>query len=588
MARLDPHSYADAAQPGTTVLHLDLTVDFEAQVLRGTATLELERPAEGALDLDTRDLDIQAVTDGEGHPLGFTLHPAEGFMGSRLTIEAPGDRVQITYATRPTATALQWLAPAQTAGGAHPYVFTQCQAIHARSVTPCQDTPRVRQEVQARLTIPRALTAVMAAADLGREESGDVAVQRFHMPQRIPSYLLAFAVGHLTSEDVGARTRVWAEPEAVKAAAWEFAEVDAMLTAAEGLFGPYPWDRFDLLLMPPSFPYGGMENPRLTFLTPTLLAGDRSLVSVVAHELAHSWTGNLVTNASMNDFWLNEGFTVYAERRIVAALEGEASWALHAALGRRGLEADVARLSAMDPALTRLANDLTGVDPDEVYSLVPYEKGFLFLVRVEAAVGRAAFDRFIARYIERFAFTSITTRDLLTFMQAELPELAGQVDLETWIHGTGIPTDAPAARSERLDALTALAGRFSGGGHPDAAALEALDATEWQVLLSLLPNTLPEATCQWLDATFQLTDKRNAEILVAWLALATRSGHRAVWPKVAETLKAVGRGKYLRPLYSALVSTGDEGRAFAREIFEAAKGGYHPVGRALAAGIVGA
>jgi leukotriene-A4 hydrolase len=234
MARLDPHSYADAAQPGTTVLHLDLTVDFEAQVLRGTATLELERPAAGALDLDTRDLDIQAVTDGEGHPLGFTLHPAEGFMGSRLTIEAPGDRVQITYATRPTATALQWLAPAQTAGGAHPYVFTQCQAIHARSVTPCQDTPRVRQEVQARLTIPRALTAVMAAADLGREESGDVAVQRFHMPQRIPSYLLAFAVGHLTSEDVGARTRVWAEPEAVKAAAWEFAEVDRHLAHRGG------------------------------------------------------------------------------------------------------------------------------------------------------------------------------------------------------------------------------------------------------------------------------------------------------------------------------------------------------------------
>ncbi|MCA9556246.1 MAG: M1 family metallopeptidase [Myxococcales bacterium] len=428
----------------------------------------------------------------------------------------------------------------------------------------------------------------MAAADAGREDLGDVAVHRFHMPQRIPSYLLAFAVGNLASEEVGARTRVWAEPEVVKGAAWEFGEVDGILAAAEGLFGHYPWDRFDLLVMPPSFPFGGMENPRLTFLTPTLLAGDRSLVSVVAHELAHSWTGNLVTNASMNDFWLNEGFTVYAERRIVEATEGAEARALQAALGRRGLEEDVERLTKMDPAFTRLANDLSGVDPDEVYSQVPYEKGYLFLVRVEQAVGREAFDRFLARYIERFAFTSITTQDLLTFMQAELPQLAGAVDIDAWVYGTGIPADAPAARSEKLHALIDLAGGFHGDTHPEAAALTNLDATEWQVLLSLLPSTLPQSTCAWLDEHFALSAKQNAEILVAWLALATRSGYTAVWPKVAETLKSVGRGKYLRPLYTALVGQGAEGKAFAREVFAAAKDGYHPMGRALAAGIVGA
>lgn len=581
MPRLDPHSYADSDQPSIKTIALALTVDFERQVLHGSARFELDGDGQGPLDLDTRDLEISAVTHANGTPLEYVVHPAEGFMGSRLTISGPGPAFSIHYETGPEASALQWLEPAQTDGGALPYMFTQCQAIHARSVMPCQDTPRVRQQLKVELQIPNNLNAVMAAADEGRTEAGDHAVHEFFMPQAIPSYLLAFAVGDLSSRDVGPRTKVWAEPGVLDAAAWEFDGVDAMLSAAEDLFGEYPWQRFDLLVMPPSFPYGGMENPRLTFLTPTLLAKDRSLVNVVAHELAHSWTGNLVTNASMNDFWLNEGFTVYAERRILEVLEGKKTCALHTALGKKALDADIARLAAQDPQLTRLENDLSGLDPDDVYSSVPYEKGFLFVTRLEAAVGRTGFDAFLAKYIKHFAFTSITTDDFVGFLKSNLPEAVEKVDIENWLHGTGIPDDAPTVQSDQLVAINRLAEQLGSATAPTEAELKALSVEEWQVLLSVVPEQLPVETCRWLDKTFALSTKTNYEILVSWLTVAIRSGLTEAWPVAKQTLLTVGRGKYLRPLYTALISQGDEGRAYAKAVFGEAKAGYHPVAQQL-------
>ncbi|MEO1335971.1 MAG: M1 family aminopeptidase/hydrolase, partial [Myxococcota bacterium] len=414
MTRLDPHSYADDAQPNTTRMTLRWWVDILRSEIRGTATLQLDRPASGTLDLDTRDLTIEAITDGSGQSIRFELADPDPVLGQRLRLAVVSDIVHIQYRTSPNASALQWLTPAQTTGGRHPFVFTQCQAIHARSIVPCQDTPRVRVQFSATVDVPKPLHAVMAAAATGQSDGEDGrSVFTFDMPQPIPPYLLAFAAGDLASADVGPRSRVYAEPDVIDAAAWEFADIDAHLERAEALFGPYEWDRFDMLVMPASFPYGGMENPRLTFLTPTLLAGDRSLVSVVAHELAHSWTGNLVTNANANHFWLNEGFTVYAERRIVEALYGRPTRLLHDAVERKHLEDDIARLSATDPALTQLRVDLEGHDPDEVYSSVPYEKGYLFLARLEQAAGRDRFDVFLKRYIERFRFTSIVTDDLL-------------------------------------------------------------------------------------------------------------------------------------------------------------------------------
>ncbi|MCW5808024.1 MAG: M1 family peptidase, partial [Deltaproteobacteria bacterium] len=392
MARRDPHSYNDDTQAETVALDWRARVDFATRTLVAEARLHLRAASTGNLDLDTRGLAIEGVFDGEGRQLAYTLHPEEPILGSRLEVAlvAPTEVVKIRYRTSPEASALQWLEPAQTAGGTLPFLFSQCQAIHARSVVPLQDTPRLRIRFTAELEVPADLVAVMAAADRGR--AGNVA--RFEMPEAIPPYLIAFAVGDLATRDLSRRARVVAEPSLLVAAAEEFAGVEAMIAAAEALFGPYDWERFDMLVMPSSFPYGGMENPRLTFLTPTLIAGDRSNVNVVGHELAHAWTGNLVTNANAEHFWLNEGFTVYAERRIIEALEGRELAELHAALGRRELDAAIARFGSR-PELTKLRTQLAGVDPDEAFSLVPYEKGYLFLRALEEAAGRGKFDAWL-------------------------------------------------------------------------------------------------------------------------------------------------------------------------------------------------
>ncbi len=581
MARHDPHSYADLAQGAHTHIDWEVEVDFEARVLRCVATLKLDRAANGALDLDTRDLDIESVTDGAGNVLDFELvepDAAFGFMGAKLTVRRtlPTDTVVIRYTTAPGASALQWLEPALTAGD-QPFLFSQCQPIHARSILPCQDSPKARVTYRAALTVPSQLSVVMSAAPGERSEDADAgtATWRFDMPQAIPTYLLALAVGDLVSRDIGPRTRVWAEPATVEAAAWEFADAEKMLGAAEGLFGPYLWDRFDFLVMPPAFPYGGMENPRLTFLTPTLLAGDRSLVNVLAHELAHSWTGNLVTNATMNDFWLNEGFTVWAERRILELLEGEDQVALAAAIGRHGLDGEVARFGADSP-LTRLETDLSGTDPDEVYSVVPYEKGFLFVVLLERHLGRQAFDDLVKRYIERFGFQSITTSDFEAFLDQHVPGLRQAVDADRWIHGAGVPESAPGFDAPVLEELSRLAAGWSAGTRPDVELARAWPASLWQIFLPRLPRVLPSEDLAWLDAQFGLNDSGNAEILCAWLELAAGSGYEPAYPRLREFLGRVGRMKYLKPLYKAL-SQGEP--TLAHEIFEASKAGYHPIAR---------
>jgi leukotriene-A4 hydrolase len=581
MGRPDPHSHADDTQPCVEQLELRLELDPKARRLSGVATLHLDRPAEGRLDLDARGLSIERIEDAEGAPLDFELGPDDPVLGPPLRVALHGDRLSVHYSAAADASALQWLEPAQTDGGRHPYVFTQCQPIHARSLFPCQDSPRVRMRYRATLRVPSPLVAVMAAAAGEVRADGDHLLYDFIMDQPIPPYLFAFAVGELVSRDLGPRSRVWAEPSVLEAAADEFRDVDRMLTTAESLFGPYDWERFDVLVMPPSFPYGGMENPRLTFVTPTLIVGDRSLVNVLAHELAHSWTGNLVTNASMDHFWLNEGFTTYAERRIVEALEGEAAVRLHAALGFEGLGEELARFGAGSP-MTRLRTDLAGLDPDAVYSRVPYEKGYLFLARIEAAIGRPRFDALLKRYIERFRFRSITTDDFLGFLHEVEPGVAESVDLAAWIDGPDLPEDAPRPRSERLEAVQARARRAA--SEPTAIGpelAEGWDANDWQVFLAELPSTLPVASCRALDETFDLSRAPNAEIRMAFLALAARSGDHAVDGAIGHALGSVGRMKYLRPLYDALVRGDASARALARAAFEASRGGYHPVAAAM-------
>jgi len=588
MARLDPHSYFDADQPRTRRLALAFDVDFARRVVAGRVVLDLGGPAQGDLDLDTKGLRILSVRTGDGRTVPHALGAEEPILGQRLRLGLPAGTaaVEIAYETAPDSAALQWLDPAQTEGKKHPFLFSQCQSINARALLPCQDSPYVRAPYRAEVTIPEALAAVMSAGPAGARPGPRPGTRTwlFEMPQPIPSYLLALAVGDLASRDLSPRARVWAEPATVEAAAWEFAGVEEMITTAESLFGPYPWDRYDMLVLPPSFPYGGMENPRMTFLTPTLLAGDRSLVDVVAHELAHSWTGNLVTNATMEHFWLNEGFTVWAERRIVEALHGAEAVAVAWTLGQNALDEAVARFGPVSP-LTRLRTEMAGVDPDEAYSSLPYEKGARFVALLEATVGRERFGRFLQAYLAKFRFTSITTEDFVAFLDADLPGAGARVGAREWLYGVGMPANAPVFRSDRLAALTALAEGFTGGARPTPPQVAAWTPPEMLVYLQHLPRELGANACAWLDANLALSGRGNHELLVEWLVIAAGSDYEPVFGRVREVLSRVGRMKYLRPLYGAL-GRHARTRALAREIFAAAEPGYHALSRRVIASVM--
>jgi len=576
MARLDPHSYADSDQP--RIHHLDwrAVVDFDTRILTAEVALSLADPADGLLDLDTRDLLIDAVETGDGQPVEWRLSPTAEILGSRLRLDLPDGTttVRIRYRTSPAASALQWMDPAQTLSKRAPYLFSQCQATHARSIIPLQDSPSHRVTWTAELVVPKSMRGLMAAEFRARDEHGEVAYERWRMTQPIPPYLMAIAVGRLESRELGPRSRVWAEPEQVEEASWEFRDVEQMLRAGEALFGPYEWGRFDILVMPPSFPYGGMENPQLVFVTPTLLAGDRSLVSVVAHELAHGWTGNLVTNANAEHFWLNEGFTVYAERRMIEALEGADMADLHAALGLANLERSLV-VHADRPELTLLRTDLDGVDPDEIFSEVPYEKGYLLLRALEELVGRRRFDSFLRRYLTRFRLQAITTDDFAAFCEEQLPGALAAVRADDYFDRPGIPASAPRVVSRRLQRVQSLRWHAV-----DEATADSWTPAEWQLYLEGFGRPAPASVLDDLDADHDFTASRNPEILFAWLTLCAESGYAPARARTVEALGRWGRLKFLRPLYAALAREPATQR-LARESFERFRPTYHPIARVV-------
>jgi leukotriene-A4 hydrolase len=378
---------------------------------------------------------------------------------------------------------------------------------------------------------------------------------------------------------------VYAEPSVVKAAAYEFANTEATITHAEALFGPYEWERFDVLVMPPSFPYGGMENPRMVFLTPTLIVGDRSAVEVVAHELAHSWTGNLISNATANDFWLNEGFTTYAERRIVEAEQGKDRVELQIGLGWSGLKEEVGRFKDK-PQFTKLKMDLKGVDPDEIYSRVPYEKGFHFLRRLESQVGRPKFDKFLKEYIAEFQFQSIDTETFLAFLKERIPGIGDEVDLDKWIYGEGIPADALEPRSEILDKILELAAQFESGRQLMDADTQNWQAQEWIVYLDNLPKKLSSKQISMLDDPFHFSRSKNWEIRVTFLTIAAHSDYKPCFPAIEDALHSVGRIKYLRPLYAGLLDSSPEAKQLAKRVFSDAKPKYHPIAQSVVQGLL--
>lgn len=573
----DPHSFARPDEAVVTGLHLDLAVDFTTRELAGHALLQVEAaPGARELWLDTMGLHVEGAQLADGTPLAHRLGEPVEFLGRPLVVEIPGGdcAVRIDYRTRPDAAALLWLDPAQTAGGEHPFLFSQSQTVFARSWIPVQDSPGIRFPFTATIRVPEGLVALMSAENPGTP-LGDGAWS-FTMEQPVPAYLLALAVGELEFAAVDERVGVWAEPGLLQRAAWEFADTPRMMEVAEELYGPYPWGRYDLLVLPPYFPFGGMENPRLTFVTPTILAGDRSLVSLVAHELAHSWSGNLVTNATWEDFWLNEGTTVYLERRIMEALEGAPYAGMLALLGRQDLTEELDRLGHDNP-LTALHVDMEGVDPEESMTDIAYEKGYFFLRRIEEAVGRAAFDRFLAGWFDRHRFGSATTTTFLEELGAAFPaELAGVVDLRRWAYATGLPADSPRPGSAAFEQVDAQLAAWHRGRPAGELEVEGWTSHQWLHFLRGLPEGLPVARMAELDGAFAFSTSGNSELLNEWFQLSVQAWYEPAFPHMERFLEDMGRRKFLRPIYAELART-PEGMDLACSIYQRARPHYHPL-----------
>lgn len=581
----DEHSYAEPAKVATSDIALDLALDFASKTLAGTATYTLDWKDQAAtqLVLDTRDLNIEKV-EGESapnqwSPLQFALAPADKVLGSKLTIQVPARnaRVRIAYKTSPAASGLQWLEPSMTEGKRQPFMFSQSQQIHARSWVPLQDTPSVRFTYSAHVTAPADAMVLMSADnDPAAPRDGDYT---FKMPQKIPSYLLAIAAGDLVFQPISPRSGVWAEPAMVAKAAAEFADTEKMIETAEKLYGPYRWGRYDILVLPPSFPYGGMENPRMTFATPTVIVGDKSLVSLVAHELAHSWSGNLVTFSSAKDAWLNEGVTSYVENRLVEALYGKEQADMERVISRNELKAEFKEL---DPKLQALALKPDALpDPDGSSSATVYTKGAWFLQFLEERYGRENFDAFLRGYFDHFAFQSISTAQFADYAKKNLldkyPNKATQAEFDAWLYEPGIPVGAPQALSPRFGVVDSARLAWLGSAQlPPPVITTAWTTQEWVHFIEAMPQTLRPDQVAQLDAAYKFTGTPNGEIAQRWYPLTVRSGYLEARPAIADFLQRIGRRKLIMPTYDALSKTPD-GLAFAQEVFAKAKPGYHPI-----------
>jgi leukotriene-A4 hydrolase len=586
----DTHSFARPDEARVTHVALDLTAEFAAKSLAGTATLTVARaPGARTIVLDTRGLAVSGMTAGDGRVLEFTRGPVDPVLGQALTVTLPdvtlpdtATEVVVAYATSPDAGALQWLSPAQTAGRKHPYLFSQGQSILTRTWIPTQDSPGIRQTYSARITVPKELRALMSAEALTPDgiEGPRGRTFEFRLTQPVPPYLIAPAIGDLTFRSLGTKTGVYAEPSVVEAAAKEFAELQQMVDAAERLLGPYRWGRYDVLVLPPSFPFGGMENPRLTFATPTILAGDRSLVSLLAHELAHSWSGNLVTNATWRDFWLNEGVTTYVENRIMEAVYGAERAAMLRGLQRRELQDEIANLGGMTDPDTVLHVDLTGRDPDEGATQIPYDKGAALLFLLEQTTGRAAFDQFLRAYFDRHAFQSITTDVFVAEVRERLfggdAAKVAAVRLDDWVYQPGLPDNAVVPASTALEAAAGQAKAFAGGAAAASLRTATWSTQEWLHFLAELPAMMTPAQLAELDRAFGLTERGNSEVLFAWLRIAIRHHYQPAMPALERFLTSQGRRKFVRPLYEDLMKV-EWGRAAARRIYATARPLYHAV-----------
>jgi leukotriene-A4 hydrolase len=580
----DIHTFAQPAVARVTHVDLDLAADFSTKTLAGTAALDVQAAADGStLTLDTAGLTVESVTDKDGKALPWELGAVDAVLGAPFKVQLGASRrVVVHYRTVAGAPALQWLSPEQTAGKQKPYLFSQGEAILTRTWVPTQDSPGIRQTWTARIVAPDDLTVVMSAEASGSEPgtANGTRAWKFRMDHPVAPYLIAIAIGDLGFQSLGERTGVYTEPSMLPAAAAELADLEKMVKAAENLYGPYRWGRYDLLVLPPSFPFGGMENPRLTFATPTIIAGDKSLVNLVAHELAHSWSGNLVTNATWADYWLNEGFTVYFENRIMESVYGKAVADMGADLGWDDLQDEIRDLGGLAAPDTRLHIDLAGRNPDDGMTNIPYDKGATFLRTIEAAVGRERWDAYLRDYFDRHAFQPQTSAGLLADLRANLIKgdaaLEQQLGLDAWVYEPGLPANAVHVQSEAFKRIDAAAAAFAARG------TSGLDVSGWNTaervrFLNRLPRKLSTRQLASLSDLMNLAGQKNSEVRFAWLHLAIANRYPPAEAQVEEFLLSMGRRKFVLPLFKDLMAQGDWGKAIALRVYAEARPGYHSV-----------
>lgn len=411
----------------------------------------------------------------------------------------------------------------------------------------------------------------LMSAENPQKKSPD-GVYTFTMGQPIPSYLMALAAGDFEFKAVSERSGIYAEPELLEAAHSEFIDVEKMIAAAEALYGPYLWERYDLLVLPPSFPFGGMENPRLTFVTPTVIAGDRSLVSLIAHELAHSWSGNLVTNATWNDFWLNEGFTVYFELRIMEQLYGAEYAEMLAQLSYNELMDALGTLPANE---TILKARLEGRNPDDAVGPIAYEKGYFFLRTIERKVGRRFFDEFLKKYFETYKFKSVTTEDFLDYLRSNLLKKNDweELSIEEWVYEPGLPANVSKPNSTKFAAVESAVVSFL--KTKIAPVTTRWTALEYIYFLQNLRGKIDEELCKKLDNHFHFTRSRNSEILAIWYLLCIETNYKPAREAIKNFTIQTGRRKFVIPIYKELIKNNQ--REWAKIIFQEAANNYHPI-----------
>ena len=574
----DEHTFSKPDLAVVKHLDLDIKVDFETQTISGKASWQIDNISKGnEIIFDENTLNITKVTLGDDEKeTKFELGPEVEFHGKPLhiTIEPNTTKVNIYYSTTKDAVALQWLNPQQTADKKKPFLFSQGESIWSRTWIPCQDSPGIRFTYNAKVTVPKDLLAVMSAVN--PQKKNDTGVYTFKQDKAIPSYLMAIAVGDIEFQSIDNRTGVYAEPSVLKKAAWEFAELGKMVVAAEKLYGPYRWGRYDVLVLPPSFPYGGMENPNLTFLTPGVIAGDRSLTSLLAHELGHSWSGNLVTNATWDGIWLNEGFTTYVEHRIGEEIFGKREAKMQDVLTRKDLDDNIAEYGKTNPD-TRLKVSLTGRNPDDGISQIPYVKGYNFLKVIEQAVGREKFDPFIKNYFDAHAFQSITTEDFVKYLNENLIKgdktLADKIKAEDWIYKPGIPSNITPSVSEDFNAIDVIQKEWRKTG-VKGLSQKIKSTTEKQHFIDYLPADITVEEMTAIDAEFSFTKNGNFVIKRQWFVQAIRHQYKTAYPAIEQFMIGTSRTGSLMTLYKELVKT-SEGKDWAKTIFDKAKSGYH-------------